>query len=364
MFYAIFALFLTHCLKAILTKEDQTEFVAKRSSKSVQSSTKPLGALRNRRISRKVNGTAGNTGSSLSKNSERKIENEKDSTLRIESITFDANERAILSMAFLVLPFVPATNLFFYVGFVIAERVLYIPSVGFCLLYAHGFSTFWKIGGKFLRIALAAMTCVYLVLLSARTVRRNIDWRSDENLYRSGITVNPSKAWSNLGNVLKKQGKIAEAEKAYRKSIEHKWSADTWYNLGLLYQEQRRFSESVTCYEQAIELRPRFVLPYLNLAIVMGELKQNEKSLHILSQATQLDGEGKKAGGIVTYEFLIARQEIPAYIKKQVPVIDACVREMFVSEMSVFAGFLIDTCVHIGQACLLYAIGQKRLNAF
>ena len=40
----------------------------------------------------------------------------------------------VLSMCFLVLPFLPATNLFFYVGFVVAERVLYLPSVGFCLL--------------------------------------------------------------------------------------------------------------------------------------------------------------------------------------------------------------------------------------
>jgi len=38
-----------------------------------------------------------------------------------------------------VLPFVPASNLFFPVGFVVAERVLYVPSMGFCVLVAHGF---------------------------------------------------------------------------------------------------------------------------------------------------------------------------------------------------------------------------------
>ncbi|KAK4310005.1 hypothetical protein Pmani_018405 [Petrolisthes manimaculis] len=46
----------------------------------------------------------------------------------------------IMSLAFLVLPFLPATNLFFPVGFVVAERVLYMPSMGFCMLVAHGFS--------------------------------------------------------------------------------------------------------------------------------------------------------------------------------------------------------------------------------
>uniref|UniRef100_A0A8B9MDQ6 DUF1736 domain-containing protein n=1 Tax=Accipiter nisus TaxID=211598 RepID=A0A8B9MDQ6_9AVES len=41
----------------------------------------------------------------------------------------------ILSLSLLIVPFVPATNLFFYVGFVIAERVLYVPSMGFCLCW-------------------------------------------------------------------------------------------------------------------------------------------------------------------------------------------------------------------------------------
>jgi hypothetical protein len=42
------------------------------------------------------------------------------------------------SLAFMVLPFLPASNLFFPVGFVVAERVLYIPSMGFCMLIGYG----------------------------------------------------------------------------------------------------------------------------------------------------------------------------------------------------------------------------------
>ena len=41
-------------------------------------------------------------------------------------------------LSLLALPFLPASNLFFYVGFVVAERVLYIPSAGFCLLCGCG----------------------------------------------------------------------------------------------------------------------------------------------------------------------------------------------------------------------------------
>jgi hypothetical protein len=38
----------------------------------------------------------------------------------------------------LVSPFLPASNLFYYVGFVVAERILYMPFIGFCLLLAAG----------------------------------------------------------------------------------------------------------------------------------------------------------------------------------------------------------------------------------
>uniref|UniRef100_A0A182J228 DUF1736 domain-containing protein n=1 Tax=Anopheles atroparvus TaxID=41427 RepID=A0A182J228_ANOAO len=46
----------------------------------------------------------------------------------------------LMSVALLTLPFLPASNLLFYVGFVVAERILYLPSVGFCLLVGLGAS--------------------------------------------------------------------------------------------------------------------------------------------------------------------------------------------------------------------------------
>ncbi len=43
------------------------------------------------------------------------------------------------ALALMVIPFIPASNLFFPVGFVVAERILYTPSMGFSLLVALGF---------------------------------------------------------------------------------------------------------------------------------------------------------------------------------------------------------------------------------
>lgn len=53
----------------------------------------------------------------------------------------------VLGWALLVIPFLPASNLTTYVGFVVAERVLYLPSMGACLLIALGCQNIWHTFG-------------------------------------------------------------------------------------------------------------------------------------------------------------------------------------------------------------------------
>lgn len=108
----------------------------------------------------------------------------------------------LFSLGIMSLPFIPATNLFFYVGFVIAERVLYIPSIGFCLLVATGARTLYIRLRTRGRKALLLCLCMALVLLNGiRTVQRNRDWSNEENLYKSGISANPAKGKRKLPHI-------------------------------------------------------------------------------------------------------------------------------------------------------------------
>ncbi|KAF4526543.1 hypothetical protein B566_EDAN009893 [Ephemera danica] len=102
-------------------------------------------------------------------------------------------EILLVSLSFLVVPFLPATNLFFYVGFVVAERVLYIPSVGYSLLLGLGSWELWRRAQPSKRRAFLVAGLVLLAAFSARTVQRNQDWACEESLYRSGIPINPPK---------------------------------------------------------------------------------------------------------------------------------------------------------------------------
>ena len=49
-----------------------------------------------------------------------------------------------LGFLFLVMPFIPASNALAVVGYTVAERVLYVPSIGFCIAFAHMFSLFQR----------------------------------------------------------------------------------------------------------------------------------------------------------------------------------------------------------------------------
>ncbi|XP_010785959.1 transmembrane and TPR repeat-containing protein 2, partial [Notothenia coriiceps] len=164
----------------------------------------------------------------------------------------------VFSIGLLAIPFLPATNLFFYVGFVIAERVLYIPSMGFCLLVAVGMrSLYVRLRRRSFRTMLVYCSATVVLLFSVKTVLRNKDWQNEEMLYKSGIYVNPAKAWGNLGNVLKSQGEMEEAEQAYRNALYYRSNmADMLYNLGLLLQESNKFSEALHYYKLAIGSRP------------------------------------------------------------------------------------------------------------
>ena len=90
---------------------------------------------------------------------------------------------SLMALGILTLPFLPASNLFFYVGFVVAERILYIPSVGYCLLIAVGADFIWRVCNQQQQKRFAGLLVCVLILFSARTVRRNWDWKNEESLY-------------------------------------------------------------------------------------------------------------------------------------------------------------------------------------
>eukprot|EP01062_Namystynia_karyoxenos_P056397 TRINITY_DN47350_c0_g1_i1.p1 TRINITY_DN47350_c0_g1~~TRINITY_DN47350_c0_g1_i1.p1 ORF type:complete len:911 (+),score=236.58 TRINITY_DN47350_c0_g1_i1:86-2734(+) len=125
-------------------------------------------------------------------------------------------------LAWVVCPFVPASGLFATVGTMLGERLLYIPSLGWCLLCGH-LGALWAAPdaegegaprrGSGRLLVLAACGAATASVAAARLHDRNLEWRSDETLFESGIRVCPrgAKHYQQLGILRLNQHRHEEA---------------------------------------------------------------------------------------------------------------------------------------------------------
>ena len=152
----------------------------------------------------------------------------------------------ITALLLLVLPFLPASNLFFPVGFVVAERVLYTPSMGFCMLVALGAWQLRKYSSSLLKVCVMSLALMH----SAKTLARNRDWHSSRALFQSAVTVSPT------------NGKM-------------------WSNWGAQISDRGNKSLAIEMFKQSIRVEPLFVTAYSNLAYTLREVREMRAALQV-----------------------------------------------------------------------------------
>jgi len=174
------------------------------------------------------------------------------------------------SIVLLIVPFLPASNLFFTVGFAVAERVLYLPSIGYCCFPALVLSSDLPASsrrqiGKF---SLGLISSVFAYMARAR----NLDWRSSERIFGSGIRVCPdnAKLHYNLAHVSCK----GVAESKTDQDVE--------------YQRCKGL------YEKAVSLAPNFGEALGALAAFYEETDVH-KSAELLARAVKINPYSKRA---------------------------------------------------------------------
>jgi tetratricopeptide (TPR) repeat protein len=91
-------------------------------------------------------------------------------------------------IAFFFATLAPTSNLAILIGTIMAERFLYLPSIGFagCLVWAV-----YTVCRRFPRVAPAALALVS-VAFAARTYTRNFDWFDDLSLWTSAAQASPA----------------------------------------------------------------------------------------------------------------------------------------------------------------------------
>ncbi|XP_075740375.1 protein O-mannosyl-transferase TMTC1-like [Rhipicephalus microplus] len=201
----------------------------------------------------------------------------------------DPSLRLLVPLLLTVLPFLPASNLFVTVGFVVAERVLYIPSIGMSLLVAEGLCRFHMRCSRVLRWCSTSICFILVLLFAARTWNRNIVWASREALFESGVMDLPgnAKVHYNYANLQKDIGNSDLAIKHYRLAIAL-WPnhASAHNNLGTVLTSAE---ESEQHFRYALNVNANHPGAHFNLANIYSKQGQKDVARALLERAVELD---------------------------------------------------------------------------
>lgn len=176
--------------------------------------------------------------------------------------------RTAFWMAAAAIVMAPAANILFPIGTIQADRLMYLPLLGIVAPLAEAWGT-WHARQPQAARAVAAMV---VIALTARTVSRTADWRTDERLYRSALAASPRSAMAhkNLAAVLQDQGRNEEAAALAKTAVDTVPTfPDAWLTLGSAYVGLGRNRDAIAAYRRVIALRSDHPSAHTNLAAAL-----------------------------------------------------------------------------------------------
>lgn len=248
-------------------------------------------------------------------------------------------EGLALGIAIFVLSFLPMTNILFPIGTLVAERLLYIPSIGFLCAAVSFLHLQVSAGGRHSlrkRVRSAFVLGVLLLTICVWWItcyRRVLDWQNVEQItrvdglkqlrssrtqfnlanlylveqrydeamlaYQRSIATDPQERDSqplyHAGQILLYRGKHQEAERYLHKAVSGYFSPltlheeEVWHDYGLALWHTGRAAEAVQNLQNSLITNPQFAKGYNNLAcalVILG-LSNQPQDESIVRQGLQ-----------------------------------------------------------------------------
>lgn len=205
---------------------------------------------------------------------------------------------ALFFLSFFFIAILPTSNLILLIGSIMAERFLYLPSIGLAGAVAAALYAFYRRLGQNPRARLVwAAVGLVSIAFAARTYARNLDWKDELTLWSSAVDAAPgsAKAHYNLAKALELEpGGIPQAIVQYRESLRIDPNhADVHNNLAnVLSRIPGRMPEVLAEYRAAVRLQPDRVEPHNNLANALATMPEHlPEAIEELQAALRLQPE-------------------------------------------------------------------------
>lgn len=203
---------------------------------------------------------------------------------------------------------------------IVADRFMYLPSLGLCFLIGWGIHLFWSRTKK----AGRGIVIVILFLLSAglslKTFHQSRVWNDSISLWGHQLKYNPDEpiALNNIATAFSKKKEFKDAEEKYRQSVAavsepsngdlreatrrieflislyqkaveaEPYFKDAHYNLGNLYFSVERFTDAAESYKEALRIDPKFKDAHVGLGDLYVKVKDAPQAVYAYEQALRL----------------------------------------------------------------------------
>ena len=195
------------------------------------------------------------------------------------------SRQAAFGVLWFLVTLAPVLNVRWMASNPLAERYLYLPSVGVCWVVGWAGVQAWgclaALGSRW-RYSLVLAGSLIVSLYAARIVARNRDWRDNVTFYRATLAVSPGAYYihNNLGTIYWGQGNIPAAEQEWRTALRLAPSSEyALHNLGLVANARRLYPEAESLFVRALAIRPNYMDAHLDLGMTyeaMGKLEEAE----------------------------------------------------------------------------------------
>lgn len=119
---------------------------------------------------------------------------------------------------------------------------------------------------------------------------------------QKSIELDPTFAGSRtlLGKVYSREGKLAEAEAAFRQEIDNpttqnEVTIDAWLSLGAALRDQKKTADATAAFEKVIELAPSRPEAYVELSSLYADAGQLDKAEAVLTRAKEAGADDPAA---------------------------------------------------------------------
>ena len=216
------------------------------------------------------------------------------------------------------------SNLLVVIGTIMAERLLYLPSLGFCIFVVALVQV--AMTGIFQKrpiLSLYSLGTVMLLLVSLyglRTFVRNRDWRDEAHLFSSVIKNAPESArgHNQMAAVYFQEGDYEMTLNEAKRAIEiHPDYKEAHYCLGNTYSKIGRHNKAVIELMRTLRLHPRYPSALINLGTSYHHLKQYDKAIKVYRDLITIRPDYAEAYnnlGISYYFKGMVRKAIKAYL--------------------------------------------------